>query len=47
MLDISTQGFQDDIVGLTFSEFGRKAKEMENLGTDHGEIAPMFVFGFA
>ena len=47
MLDISSQGFQDDIVGLTFSEFGRKAKENGNLGTDHGEIAPMFVFGTA
>ena len=47
MLDISSQGFEDDIVGLTFSEFGRKAKENGNLGTDHGEIAPMFVFGTA
>ena len=45
MEDISSQGFQDDVVGLTFSEFGRKAKENGNLGTDHGEIAPMFVFG--
>ena len=43
--DIQSQGFDDDIVGLTFSEFGRKAKENGNLGTDHGEIAPMFVFG--
>jgi hypothetical protein len=33
------------MVGLTFSEFGRKAKENGSLGTDHGEIAPMFVFG--
>ena len=47
MHDISNQGFQDDVVGLTFSEFGRKAKENGNLGTDHGEIAPMFVFGSA
>ena len=47
MQDISSQGFQDDVVGLTFSEFGRKAKENGNLGTDHGEIAPMFVFGSA
>jgi len=45
MEDIQSQGFQDDVVGLTFSEFGRKAKENGNLGTDHGEIAPMFVFG--
>ena len=47
MDDISNQGFQDDVVGLTFSEFGRKAKENGNLGTDHGDIAPMFVFGSA
>ena len=47
MDDIIAQGFQDDVVGLTFSEFGRKAKENGNLGTDHGEIAPMFVFGTA
>lgn len=47
MQDIISQGFQDDVVGLTFSEFGRKAKENGNLGTDHGEIAPMFVFGSA
>ena len=47
MNDISAQGFHDDVVGLTFSEFGRKAKENGNLGTDHGEIAPMFVFGSA
>ena len=45
MEDVQSQGFQDDVVGLTFSEFGRKAKENGNLGTDHGEIAPMFVFG--
>ena len=47
MDDISNHGFLDIVVGLTFSEFGRKAKENGNLGTDHGEIAPMFVFGSA
>ena len=45
--DMTQQNLADDIVGLTFSEFGRKAKENGNLGTDHGEIAPMFVFGSA
>ncbi|MNR17902.1 hypothetical protein D3C85_1345940 [compost metagenome] len=34
-------------MAITFSEFGRKAGENANLGTDHGEIAPMFVFGNA
>lgn len=45
MKDLTEQALADDVVGLTFSEFGRKAKENGNLGTDHGEIAPMFVFG--
>ncbi len=43
--DVNEQSLGDDIVGLTYSEFGRKAKENGNLGTDHGEIAPMFIFG--
>ncbi|MEP1487076.1 MAG: DUF1501 domain-containing protein [Algibacter sp.] len=45
MNDLDSQNLADDVVGLTFSEFGRKAAENGNLGTDHGEIAPMFVFG--
>jgi uncharacterized protein (DUF1501 family) len=45
MTDINADSIGDDVVGLTFSEFGRKAKQNGNLGTDHGEIAPMFVFG--
>ena len=43
--DLKNQNLDNDVVGLTFSEFGRKAAENGNLGTDHGEIAPMFVFG--
>ena len=45
MNDIDSQNIADDVVGITFSEFGRKARENGNFGTDHGEIAPMFVFG--
>ncbi len=45
MSDLKSQNLADDVVGLTFSEFGRKAKQNGNLGTDHGEVAPMFVFG--
>lgn len=45
MQDINADSIGNDIVGLTFSEFGRKAKENGSLGTDHGEVAPMFVFG--
>jgi len=43
--DLKQQNLSEDVVALTFSEFGRKAAENGNLGTDHGEIAPMFVFG--
>ena len=43
--DVNSQNKGDDVIAVTFSEFGRKAAENGNLGTDHGEIAPMFVFG--
>lgn len=43
--DLNNQNKGDDVIAVTFSEFGRKAAENGNLGTDHGEIAPMFVFG--
>jgi uncharacterized protein (DUF1501 family) len=43
--DLNSQNMGDDVIAVTFSEFGRKAAENGNLGTDHGEIAPMFVFG--
>lgn len=45
--DLNNQSLGNDVVAVTFSEFGRKAGENGNLGTDHGEIAPMFVFGGA
>ena len=43
--DLSYLGVQDRVVGLTFSEFGRRIKSNGSLGTDHGAAAPMFVFG--
>ena len=43
--DLNAQGLADDVVGATYSEFGRKAAENGNLGTDHGQVSPMFVFG--
>lgn len=45
--DLNNQSLGDDVVAVTFSEFGRKAGENASLGTDHGQIAPMFVFGNA
>ncbi|MCK6449117.1 MAG: DUF1501 domain-containing protein [Planctomycetes bacterium] len=34
-----------NVVGLVFSEFGRRVKENGSRGTDHGVAAPCFVFG--
>ena len=45
MSDVNSDSIGDDIVGLTVSEFGRKAQENGSNGTDHGEVAPAFVFG--
>ncbi len=35
----------DRVLIVTFSEFGRRAQENSSGGTDHGEAAPMFLFG--
>ncbi|PSL50008.1 putative secreted protein (Por secretion system target) [Chitinophaga niastensis] len=33
------------VVGMTFSEFGRRIKSNYSMGTDHGAAAPMIIFG--
>lgn len=43
--DLRMYGVEDKVVGMTFSEFGRRAASNGSLGTDHGTSAPMFVFG--
>ena len=43
--DIKNLGVEDRVVGLTFSEFGRRIKSNSSVGTDHGAAAPMFLFG--
>jgi len=45
MDDLEGLGVADRVIGLTFSEFGRRIKSNGSLGTDHGSAAPMFVFG--
>jgi len=54
ILSNSIAAFQDDlnklelnerVVGMTFSEFGRRIKSNGSLGTDHGTAVDMFVFG--
>ncbi len=38
-------GRWDDVVLMTYSEFGRRAKQNASGGTDHGTAAPQFVMG--
>ncbi len=45
MDDLRAMGIADRVLASTFSEFGRKAEQNDNLGTDHGTISPMFIFG--
>jgi hypothetical protein len=43
--DIQGLGVGDRVIGMTFSEFGRRIKSNSSVGTDHGAAAPMFLFG--
>jgi uncharacterized protein (DUF1501 family) len=45
MDELTLQGKQDRVLGMTFSEFGRRIKSNASTGTDHGTAAPLFVFG--
>ena len=40
-------GRWNDSLVMTYSEFGRRPKENQSNGTDHGTAAPQFVFGGA
>lgn len=43
--DLQFLGIADRVTGLTFSEFGRRITSNFSGGTDHGEAAPLFMFG--
>ncbi|MCS7274030.1 MAG: DUF1501 domain-containing protein [Candidatus Bipolaricaulota bacterium] len=43
--DLVQMGVADNILMMTFSEFGRRVRENGSLGTDHGTAAPLFVLG--
>jgi uncharacterized protein (DUF1501 family) len=45
MDDLALQQVANRVVGMTFSEFGRRIKSNASGGTDHGVAAPLFVFG--
>jgi uncharacterized protein (DUF1501 family) len=43
--DLAARGHRDRVLVMTFSEFGRRAKENGSKGTDHGSAAPMLLVG--
>lgn len=43
--DMAVQGLADNVIVLTYSEFGRRPNENASFGTDHGTAAPLFVVG--
>jgi len=45
--DLNNHHKADNVVVMTWSEFGRRVEENGSLGTDHGTAAPMFVLGNA
>ncbi|MFN9955889.1 MAG: DUF1501 domain-containing protein, partial [bacterium] len=45
MDDLNFLSVSDRVIGMTFSEFGRRIISNGSNGTDHGSGAPLFVFG--
>jgi uncharacterized protein (DUF1501 family) len=43
--DLALLQVSDRVMGMTFSEFGRRIQSNASGGTDHGAAAPVFVFG--
>lgn len=39
--------YADRVIGMTYSEFGRRVEQNSSQGTDHGSAAPQFFFGNA
>ena len=43
--DLVAHGKADNVVIMTWSEFGRRVEENGSQGTDHGTAAPLFILG--
>jgi uncharacterized protein (DUF1501 family) len=43
--DLAADGLDQEVLTMTFSEFGRTMGENGSQGTDHGSSAPLFLFG--
>ncbi len=43
--DLNLLGLENRVAGMTFSEFGRQVASNASYGTDHGDAAPLFLWG--
>ncbi|BAO75751.1 DUF1501 domain-containing protein [Winogradskyella sp. PG-2] len=43
--DLAQSGYDDKVLSMTLSEFGRRIYENGSNGTDHGKAAPLMLFG--
>jgi uncharacterized protein (DUF1501 family) len=43
--DLKARNIDNKVLTVTMSEFGRRAEANNSYGSDHGTVAPMFVFG--
>ncbi|MFC0216291.1 DUF1501 domain-containing protein [Paenibacillus chartarius] len=43
--DLKARGLSNDVVTVVFSEFGRRVRENQSGGTDHGTAGPVLVLG--
>lgn len=43
--DLKALNLEEQVVGLAFTEFGRRIRSNDSLGTDHGTAAPLIAFG--
>lgn len=43
--DLFNHNLEERVLGMTFSEFGRRIRSNESMGTDHGTAVPLLLFG--
>ena len=43
--DLKLSGKEEKVLTMTFSEFGRQIRSNDSAGTDHGNAAPLMLFG--
>jgi uncharacterized protein (DUF1501 family) len=43
--DMASLGIEDNVLTMTFTEFGRRVSSNGSYGTDHGTATPIFLFG--